>query len=80
MVIALVLVVCLVLLIIGFVAPRFSKRLERGVNSDAERSENRAEHTPHVLIKPLEKTAGLSQKAADRSLEAGRVAREKLGD
>ncbi|MGI8563014.1 MAG: DUF6411 family protein [Candidatus Dormibacter sp.] len=76
--IAVLIVVCLVLLAVGFLAPRRSRRLQRDIDSGSDKAQRKAdEKTPDALTKFVQKPIENARKAADKSTEVGREGREK---
>lgn len=79
--IAVVIALCLVLLVVGFLAPGRSRRVEHGIDSGGEKAERKAdEKTPDALTKFVQKPIENARKAADKSTEAGRKGREKASN
>jgi hypothetical protein len=77
MTIAVVAGICIVLLILGFLAPRLSSKPQRGVNRAFGTGGNAAGKAPGVgrwLRKPFDS----SNKAANKSASAGRKGRSKM--
>lgn len=77
MLIAGVIGICIVLLILAFVAPRLSRGPQRGVNKGLGAGASGASKAPGPLGRWLSKPFGKSQKATNKSAEAGRKARSK---
>jgi len=76
--IAVIIVVCLVLLAVGFLAPRRSRRVQGGIDNGSDKAERKAdEKTPDALTKFVKKPIENARKAADKSTEVGREGREK---
>jgi uncharacterized protein DUF6411 len=78
MTIALLVVICLILLILGFLAPRLSRKPQRGVNRVIGTGANTAGRAPGKLGTWLRKPFDTSNKAANKSAATGRKARGKL--
>jgi Family of unknown function (DUF6411) len=78
MAIAIVVGVCILLLILGFLAPRLSRHPQRGVSKTFSAGGNAAGHAPGRLGRWLRKPFDTSNKAANRSAAAGRRGRGKL--
>ena len=77
MTIAIVAAICVLLLILGFLAPRLSSKPQRGVNRVFSTGGNTAGKAPGVgrwLRKPFDS----SNKAANKSASAGRRGRSKM--
>jgi hypothetical protein len=72
-----VLAVCLLLLVAGFLAPRVSRRLQSGTDRTLGTGARKAHKAPGKLGKWMAKSFGLSRKAADRSAETGREGRRE---
>jgi Family of unknown function (DUF6411) len=77
MVIGAIVAVCVLLLILGFLVPRLSRRPQRGVDRALGAGRRGASHAPGPLGRLLPKPLRTSQKAADRSAAAGRRVRAK---
>ncbi|MFZ0218560.1 MAG: hypothetical protein WAM30_21700 [Candidatus Dormiibacterota bacterium] len=73
--------VCIVLLVLGFLAPKLSRRLQARVDRGADRG-RRVTDDKAQDAQPVDKMAKSSidttQKAADRTSEAGREGRSKI--
>jgi hypothetical protein len=78
MTIAIVVGICVVLLVLGFVAPRLSRGPQRGVSEAFGAGGRVAGRAPGPLGRWLRKPLDTSNKAANRSAAAGRRGREKL--
>jgi hypothetical protein len=70
--------VCVILLILAFLAPRLSRWPQRGVDRTLGKGQQGAAHAPGKLGRWLQKPFSSSRKAADRSAAAGRQGRSKL--
>ena len=70
--------VCLLLLVLGFLLPRLSRRPQRGVDRALGEGQSAAYHAPGPLGRLLAKPFRSSQRAADRSAATGRRARSKI--
>jgi uncharacterized protein DUF6411 len=70
--------VCLLLLILGFLVPRLSRRPQRGVDRALTEGQSVARRAPGPLGRLLAKPFGSSRRAADRSAATGRRARRKV--
>ena len=73
-----VVAICVILLILGFLAPRLSSKPQRGVNKTFSTGGNVAGKAPGGLGKWLRKPFDTSNKAANRSAAAGRRGRGKM--
>jgi hypothetical protein len=69
---------CLILLILGFLAPRLSVWVQQGVDRTLERAHGKAGEAPGPLEKLLRRSFGMSRKASDKATETGRQGREKM--
>jgi Family of unknown function (DUF6411) len=78
MLIGLVIAVCIVLLILGFVAPRLSAKPQHGVDRTFGTGGRLAGKAPGPLGRWLRKPFSTSQRAADKSASAGRRGRRKM--
>ena len=73
-----VVAICVILLILGFLAPRLSTKPQRGVNKTFSTGGNVAGKAPGGLGKWLRKPFDTSSKAANKSAAAGRKGRSKM--
>lgn len=73
-----VIVICVVLLVLAFVAPRLSRHPQRGVDKGLGMGSRGASKAPGKLGSWLSKPFNKSMKATDKSASAGREARSKL--
>jgi Family of unknown function (DUF6411) len=78
MTIAIVAGICIVLLILAFLAPRLSSKPQSGVNKAFGTGGNAAGKAPGPLGRWLRKPFSHSQKAANKSASTGRKGRGKL--
>jgi hypothetical protein len=78
MTIAAIVAICIVLLILGFLAPRLSTKPQRGVNKTFGTGGNVAGKAPGPLGRWLRKPFDTSNKAANKSASAGRRGRGKM--
>jgi hypothetical protein len=69
--------VCIILLILGFLLPRLSTHAQRGVDSTLSSGERVAGSAPGKLGEWLRKPFQTSRKAADKSAQKGREGRWK---
>jgi Family of unknown function (DUF6411) len=77
MLIALIVVICLLLLVLGFLAPRLSNKPQRGVDRAFGTGGRAAGHAPGPLGRWLRKPFSSSERAADKSASLGRRGRSK---
>jgi uncharacterized protein DUF6411 len=77
MLIGAIVVVCILLLILGFLVPRLSRYPQRGVDKTLSSGSRGASHAPGPLGRWLSKPFRSSQRAADKSAAAGRRGRSK---
>ena len=78
MLIALIIVVCIVLLVLGFLAPRLSSKPQRGIDATLGTGSRAAGKAPGPLGRWLRKPFDTSERAADKSASLGRRGRGKL--
>jgi hypothetical protein len=78
MTIAVIVVVCIVLLILGFLVPRLSRYPQRGVDKTISVPDGVAGKAPGKLGRWLQKPFSTSRRAADKSAAKGREGRAKL--
>jgi hypothetical protein len=78
MTIAVVVGICILLLILAFLAPRLSSKPQSGVNKAFGTGGNVAGKAPGPLGRWLRKPFSSSQKAANKSASAGRKGRGKM--
>lgn len=78
MTIAVIIGVCVILLILGFLVPRLSRHPERGVQKTLGLGGEAAGSAPGRLGHWLRKPFGKSQRAAGKSASKGREGRSKL--
>jgi Family of unknown function (DUF6411) len=78
MLIAVIIVVCIVLLLLGFLVPRLSTRPQHGVDATLSTARRTAGKAPGPLGRWLRKPFSTSQRAADKSASAGRRGRGKM--
>jgi hypothetical protein len=78
MLIAGVIVLCIVLLILAFLAPRLSRHPQRGANKAFGLGARGGSKAPGRLGKWLSKPFRTSQKAVNRSAQTGRRGRGKM--
>jgi hypothetical protein len=78
MVIGVIVGVCVLLLILGFLIPRLSRHPQRGVDKTLGEGRRGASHAPGKLGRWLQKPFSTSQRAADKSASTGRRGRAKM--
>jgi hypothetical protein len=79
MVIAAIVGLCaLLLLMLGFLAPRLSRGPQRGMDATMNAGQRAGGKTPGPIGKLFSRSFGSSRKAADKSAGAGRKGRGKL--
>jgi hypothetical protein len=78
MTIAVIVGVCIVLLILGFLIPRLSRHPQRGVDRTLGAGQRAGGKAPGPLGRLFQKAFGTSRKATNKSAATGRRGREKL--
>jgi Family of unknown function (DUF6411) len=78
MTIALVVGICVLLLVLGFLAPRLSRKPERGTQRVLGTGERGAGKAPGPLGRWFRKPFQTSEKAVSKSAGTGRRARSKI--
>ncbi len=78
MIIAAIVVICILLLVLGFLAPRLSTKPQHGVDRTLGTGGQVAGKAPGPLGRWLRKPFSSSQRAADKSASTGRRGRGKL--
>jgi hypothetical protein len=78
MTIAVVAAICVLLLILAFLAPRLSSKPQRGVNKTFGTGGNVAGKAPGPLGRWLRKPFDSSNRAANKSAATGRKGRSKM--
>ena len=78
MLIAVVIGICILLAILGFLVPSLSNHARRGSDKGFSMGQRAGSKAPGPLGRLLSKSFGKSQRAADKSHSAGKNAREKL--
>jgi hypothetical protein len=78
MTIAIIIGVCVLLLILGFLVPRLSTKPQRGVDRTLGVGQQAGGKAPGILGRLFSKSFGTSRKATNRSASAGRRGRGKL--
>jgi hypothetical protein len=77
MVVGAIIVVCILLLILGFLVPRLSSGPQRGVDRTLGAGQRAGGKAPGVLGRLFQKPFSSSRKATNRSANAGRRGRAK---
>jgi Family of unknown function (DUF6411) len=78
MTIAVIVGICVVLLILGFLLPRLSRYPQRGVDRTLGVGQRAGGKAPGPLGRLFQKAFGTSRKATNKSAATGRRGREKL--
>ena len=78
MLIGAIIAVCLILLVLGFLFPRFSRKPERGTERTIGLGSRGASKAPGKLGHWLSKPFTTSNKAVSKSASAGRKGRSKM--
>ena len=78
MLIAGIIAVCIVLLILAFLAPRLSRHPQHGVDRVLGTGQSGASHAPGKLGRWLSKPFSTSRRATNKSAAEGRKGRSKL--
>jgi uncharacterized protein DUF6411 len=73
-----VVAICVILLILGFLAPRLSSKPQRGVNKTFSTGGNVAGKAPGPLGRWFRKPFDTSNKAANKSAATGHKGRSKM--
>jgi hypothetical protein len=76
--VALIVGVCLLLLVLGFLVPRLSRGPQRGVDKTLTAGQRAGGKAPGFLGRLFSRGFGTSRKAADESASTGRKGRSKL--
>lgn len=69
--------VCVLLAVLGFLLPRFSDHARRGSDKGFSAGQRAGSKAPGPIGRLLSKSFGKSRRAADKSHSAGRSARSK---
>jgi hypothetical protein len=77
MLIAAVIAICVILLILGFLIPRWSNKARRGSDKGFSLGQRAGGKAPGPIGRLLSKSFGKSQRAADKSHSTGKRARSK---
>jgi hypothetical protein len=78
MTIAIIVGICVLLLILGFLVPRLSRGPQRGVDRTLGVGQQAGGKAPGILGRLFSKSFGTSRKATNKSASAGRRGRGKL--
>ena len=78
MTIGIIVAVCIILLVLGFLLPRLSIWPQRGVDSTLGVGQRAGGKAPGPIGKLLSKSFGTSRKATNKSASTGRKGRGKL--
>jgi hypothetical protein len=78
MTIAIIVAVCIILLILGFLVPRLSSGPQRGVDRTLGVGQRAGGKAPGPIGRLFSKSFGTSRKATNKSASTGRRARGKL--
>jgi hypothetical protein len=78
MTIGIIVGICVLLLVLGFLAPRLSRGPQRGVDATLGAGQRTGGKAPGLLGRLFSKSFGTSRKATNRSASAGRKGRGKL--
>jgi len=78
MTIAIIVAVCIILLILGFLVPRLSRGPQRGVDRTLGVGQRAGGKAPGPIGRLFSKSFGSSRKATNKSASTGRQARGKL--
>jgi hypothetical protein len=78
MVIGVVVAICILLAILGFLVPRLSNHARRGSDKGFSMGQRAGSKAPGPIGRLLSKSFGKSRQAADKSHSAGKTARQKL--
>jgi len=78
MTIAIIVAVCILLLVLGFLVPRLSTGPQRGVDRTLGAGQRAGGKAPGPIGKLFSKSFGTSRKATNKSASTGRRARGKL--
>ena len=78
MTIAIIVAVCIILLVLGFLVPRLSGHPQRGVDRTLGAGQRTGGNAPGILGRFFSKSFGTSRKATNKSASTGRRARGKM--
>jgi hypothetical protein len=77
MTIAVIAVICVLLLVLGFLLPRLSHKPQRGVDKTLGAGQQAGSKAPGLLGRLLQKPFSNSRKATNKSASLGRRGRDK---
>jgi hypothetical protein len=77
MTIAVIAVICVLLLVLGFLLPRLSRKPQRGVDKTLGVGQQAGSKAPGALGRLLQKPFSSSRKATNKSASLGRRGRDK---
>jgi uncharacterized protein DUF6411 len=72
-----IVVICIILLVLGFLVPRLSRGPQRGVDKSLGVGQRAGSKAPGFLGRLFQKPFSSSRKATNKSASAGRRARDK---
>jgi hypothetical protein len=78
MTIAIIVGICILLLILGFLVPRLSRGPQRGVDRTLGVGQRQGGKAPGILGRLFSKSFGTSRRATNKSASTGRRGRGKL--
>ena len=78
MTLGIIIAVCVVLLILGFLVPRLSRHPQRGVDRTLGAGQTAGSKAPGPIGRLFSKMFGTSRKATNKSAATGRKARGKM--
>jgi hypothetical protein len=78
MTIAIIVAICVLLLILGFLAPRLSRGPQRGVDRTLGVGQQAGGKAPGIFGRLFSKGFGTSRRATNKSASTGRRGRDKL--
>ncbi len=78
MTLGIIIAVCVILLVLGFLVPRLSRGPQRGVDRTLGVGQRAGGKAPGPIGRLLSKSVGSSRKATNKSAETGRRTRGKL--
>ena len=78
MTLGIIVAVCIVLLILGFLVPRLSRHPQRGVDRTLGAGQTAGGKAPGIIGRHFSKGFGTSRKATNKSAQSGRRGRGKL--
>jgi hypothetical protein len=76
--IVIILAICIILLILGFLVPRLSRGPQRGVDRTLGVGQRTGGRAPGPIGKLFSKLFGTSRRATNKSASSGRRARNKM--